>query len=222
MRARGGAVVGGAAVVAFAACIVVASVLAVLDEGAVGGARAADRFVAAWERMRTGTYVLEADFVRRSESGSELRGAIVIAQRPPERVIRQFGGVSGRLDDQPLLCGARPSGDPECRLGSAGRSFDESVSHEVEVLRTYFDPDAPLYTVVAAGDCFRLRRQRELPLAPYGETARFCFDERTGATRLIEVDHGDGITEVTTAREIRTDVRDADLAVDLALDTGGS
>jgi hypothetical protein len=166
--------------------------------------------------MRTGTYVLEADYVRRSAvTGSELPGAIVIAQRPPERVVRQFGGVSGRIGDQPLLCGARPTGEPECQLGTPGRSFDESVARELEVLRTYFEPDGPTYQVLADGDCFTLRRLREVPTVPYGKTARFCFDAATGATSSIEVDHGDGVSETTTARELRSVVRDSDLAVEL-------
>jgi hypothetical protein len=223
MRARQGLVLGWAFVGVFAACIVVASINELTADDAVGGARAVDSFVDAWQRMRTETYLLDATYVRRAAStGVELPSQVVIAQRPPDRVVRQFGGISGRFDDQMLLCGARPDAeDATCELGEPGRSYEESVAREVDVLRTYVDGAQPLYSVLAAGDCYVLRRQRVQPLSPYGETARFCFDAATGSPRLIEIDHGNGVTETTTATEVRDEVRDEDLDVELPDRDGG-
>jgi hypothetical protein len=205
-------VLGWVFVVAYAALLAAVSIATVTGDDVETGSRAAERFVQAWERNRSATYVLEATFVRRSGStDSQLPAAVVVAQRPPMRVVHQFGGILGQIRDKPLVCGARPTGKPTCYLGTAGRSFAESVAYEVKVLRTYFTGRSPVYTVLADGSCFSLRRQYFQPVAPYGAVARLCFDRATGAARFFRVAYDNGVTETTTARTIRTTVTDADL-----------
>jgi hypothetical protein len=53
--------------------------------------------------------------------------------------------------------------------------------------------------------------QRVEPRAPFGQEARFCFDEATGAPSNSRVVYEGGIVEVVAVTDIRTDVADADL-----------
>jgi hypothetical protein len=200
---------------AYAALCAAVALVAITDDEAVRGEHAIDEFLSAWERYRSGTYLLEANAVRLSDTtGARLPSRLVLAQRPPDRVVRQHGGISGRLDDQVLTCGARPGGSRQaCALGPRGRSFEEAVAREVGTLRTYLTGDRPPYRVAGRGDCFFLTRLRPIP-SPLGLEARFCFDGDTGATRLIRVDFGD-VLAVTEATEIRDAVSDKDLDVGL-------
>jgi hypothetical protein len=215
VRARRGLVAGWAVVVVYAALCAAVAVNTARDDRATRGDEAITQFLEAWERYRSQTYMSEAESRRVSRStGNELPSTLVIAQRPPDRVVRQHGGITGRRDDQVLSCGARPNGgDPTCTLTPGRRTFDESVDREVEILRTYVTGERPAYRVVGEGECFTLVRLRPFP-TQFGLEARFCFDERTGATRSTRVDFGD-VEVVTEARTIRTTVTDEDLDVGL-------
>jgi hypothetical protein len=215
VRARRGLVAGWSVVVAYAALCAGVTIVALNDDDAVRGEQAIDGFLDAWERYRSGTYLLEANAVRVSDTtGARLPSRLVLAQRPPDRVVRQHGGITGRLGDQVLTCGARPNRPrPTCSLGPPGRSFDDAVAREVDILRTYVTGERPAYHVAGRGDCYFLTRLRPIP-SPLGDEARFCFDGDTGATRLVRVDFGD-VLSVTEATEIRGTVTDKDLDVGL-------
>ena len=107
----------------------------------------------AWERSRTATFVRTGTFERRSEvTGSSISSEDVLAQRPPRRLHRQLGGVSGR-DDRRLarVPAAPPTGSTpsDCTLGEpSGPSYEEDVASEVAALRT-----------LVTGDVARLRRR---------------------------------------------------------------
>lgn len=206
--------VGGVVV---AALVVLGAVAAVDLAGREGPPAApevdpAAELVEAWERTRTATYHATGTFERRGADGAELSVPVEVAQRPPDRVLRQFGGVTGRRGDRPLECPA-PAGTAGagCRLGAPGPSFDALVDDEVAAFRRLVAGDHPLYEVAGAGDgCWRMTRTRPDPRSGFGVTADLCVDAATGALRSVSIDHG-AVDERTTYDEISTVVTDADL-----------
>jgi hypothetical protein len=211
-------IVGAVVVAAYltlAAVVVVAEVTRSPTELPERAEAAADRFVVAWERARTGTFVVEGTVERSSEvTGARLTDAEVLAQRPPRRLLRAFGGVEGRDDDRRVLCpaGAGERTEP-CRTGPpGGPGYEDSVAAEVDALADLVGGDDPVYDVVAHPDgCFDLALRRVEPRAPYGISATFCFDPTTGAPIGRRVAYEGGVEEVFTATEVRAEVTDADL-----------
>lgn len=219
MRARRGVLVGWLLVTVYAAALILAVVTT-----ADGEARPRDRpddgaasaFVDAWERSRRATFVRTGTFERRNDdTGARVASEDVLAQRPPQRLHRQLGGVDGREDDRLVLCPAPPPGTPadECRLGPpGGPTYAEAVAAEVEGLHSILDGPDPLYAMARAeGGCFELAQLRLDPRAPFGTRARFCFDATTGAPAASRVDYGGGIVEVIAVTEVRSEVVDVDL-----------
>ncbi|HEY8059451.1 MAG TPA: hypothetical protein VID94_11895 [Acidimicrobiales bacterium] len=221
MRGRRGLVVGWVLVGCYAAALVVALVAtedAELRPGARpdGGAAAAD-FVDAWERSRTATFLRTGTFEKRSEvTGSAISSEDVLAQRPPERLHRQLGGVDGRDDRRVISCPSPPEGEPpqECTLGEpSGSSYDEDVAAEVAALEALVAGPEPVYAVGHSSDpgCFDLVQRRVEPRAPWGYEATFCFDEATGAPTNSRVAFEGGVVEVIAVTDVTADVSDEDL-----------
>jgi hypothetical protein len=150
--------------------------------------------------------------VRTTDDGAELVSAVRVAQRPPRRLLVQFDSVDARVDGRPLRCTEDPAGETLCSLeGPEGASYDEQVDAELDTLLGYFVGDPPLYEVEGDGEgCFDLTLARDLPIAPYGEAARFCFDEETGATVLARIERPEA-TDVTEAYSVEPEVTDDDL-----------
>lgn len=103
-------------------------------------------FLRAWERSRRGTFVVESDFRRRLADGRTLYSVSKLAQRPPDRLIRQFGGLDGVINGHPVVCSTDQGGTFSCFAGSGqAPDFDRSVARELDTFRSYFadpDPDA--------------------------------------------------------------------------------
>ncbi len=189
-----------------------------LRRSAAGDGAAAERFVEAWERSRSATYVAVGRFERRSQvTGASIASEDYVAQRPPRRIHRQMGGVEGRDDDRLLVCPAPPEGSEAdaqpCRLGDAGGlDYEESVAREVAGVRSVVGGGDALYSVDQRDDgCFLLDLRRADPRAPFGLGATFCFDPATGAPIRTEVRYEGGISESLLVEEVRTEVGDADL-----------
>lgn len=176
-------------------------------------ASASAAFVEAWERSRNGTYVVRSDFHRRTSSGRELDSEVLLVQRPPDYLLHQFGSVEGRLDGRVVGCSPDPDGQTVCRpTGERSEtSHEEMVAREVANFEQYFsEGDHPLYRVTEVDDdCYELHLTRLLPSAPYGDEARFCFDDESGAVTLVRIQRPEG-TDVTEAVDIRTDLTEAD------------
>ncbi|MEZ5144430.1 MAG: hypothetical protein R2726_18240 [Acidimicrobiales bacterium] len=205
--ALAGVVVGGAVVVALVATGVLR-----LPPRPEGDAR--DQFVAAYERSRHGTYVVESQFERRMDTGAVLTSAQRLAQRPPDRVVRQFGGIDGVLQGRAVVCSTGPDGSFGCRRGDAPRDFDAEVRQEVDNVRGYVTPPAPIYRVAKEADgCFALTQVIVYASPPFGSSARFCFDDATGAPTTVER-RLDNATERLEATEVRTTVTDDDLSLE--------
>ena len=129
---RVGAVAGVVVGAAVVATLVATGVLS-LPRREGGDPRA--ELVAAYERSRTATFVVESDFERRMDSGAVLRSAQLVAQRPPDRVVRQFGGIDGIVGGRSVLCTTTPDGGFTCRAAGAARDYQAELRQELDNLR---------------------------------------------------------------------------------------
>jgi hypothetical protein len=174
------------------------------------GQEAADLFVEAWERSLESSYFVASDFRRETGEG-ELAG--LRAQRPPDVIRRQLGALDGRIGDHPIVCSRDPDDQVQCTRGSTELApYEETVADEVARWDNYFDEDLPIYRVETQGDgCFDLILSLLIPVPPYGERARFCFDAATGAPVYTEIRRGDSV-ETLEMVELRP-VTDADFAL---------
>lgn len=174
-------------------------------------AEAAVAFVEAWERSRTATFLTGSLLTRTTEVGM-LEIPIVVAQRPPDRVISSGRSTEGTVGGEQRVCDEQLDGLVHCGVTSTpGESFEEKVAAEVAVLRSYFEADLPLYAVAGSGSCFDLRLTRAVHAPPFGQSARFCFDAASGAPQLQRIERPEG-TDVVVLVSVRTDVTEEDLA----------
>jgi hypothetical protein len=216
-RGRVGIVVAGVLVVALVAAGVLALVLRDDGDGDAGPppAEAADALLEAWERSRTVEVVVRSDFTRTFPDGREVAYAQRLVQRPPDdRLVIGAGSASGRLDGRIIRCNVVDGGPPECVQGQEAVPYDEEVAAELADLASLVDPDTGAYEVrVDEEGCFGLTLVAEVFAPPYGNTARFCFDEASGATSEAVIERDEAVDR-TEAVEIRTEVTAADLRAD--------
>lgn len=215
-----GAIAGLAVVV-----LLVATGVLERDPEVVEGPEAAEQLAVAWQRHRNGTFVVESEWRRtKTPAGGTLASATWLAQRPPDRIQRQFGAVRGRLNGEQVRCSTDPVEGYRCFPSDAPAPDHASeVRAEADALRSYAAGDRPLYAVRTAGDgCFELELLVAYPDPPYGRRARLCFDPETGALRYLRREL-EGIVEEQEALVIRSQVTDADfdLAPDPAFDATG-
>jgi hypothetical protein len=180
---------------------------------------AALAFLDAWAISRETTWKMIATFERTPANGSgKLSSPLEMVQRPPDRLVRQFGSVAGLLDGEEVGCSTGPDGETQCRSG-APKDYEEEVATELSRLESYVAGPVPIYAVTREGsDCFRLDRQLEYLLPPYGDQATFCFDGSTGAPVRTEVVRPEA-TDVTKADAVSADVTDADFELPAPLES---
>jgi hypothetical protein len=159
------------------------------DRGVPGreSAAAARRFIEAWRRSRTTSWVVDARFERVTAARRRLAAQVHMAQRPPDRLVTGLGAVDGRRGDRRLACAPDAEGVLRCREGPRVRPYDAEVDIEIRTLRSYVLGPGAFYAVREEGACFRLRLSRQLLSPPYGQRSRFCFDRATGAPVRSEV-----------------------------------
>jgi hypothetical protein len=199
--------------------VTVAPVREVLEESP----EAAEQFLVAWERSRRATYVAVTEWHRITDVGAELRQMRVVVQRPPDRIRRAGGSVSGVADGVRYTCDevvdpSLGSGSPDenvvCQAiadPSAHESFDAQVSHDVELMWRHLEGTSPLYRVGIDDDgCFHLRLARTMLAPPYGARSMFCFDEGSGAVERFRIERAEG-TDTEELRWVDTEVTDADV-----------
>lgn len=169
-------------------------------------------FLAAYERSRTATFVVEQRFTRTTPDGGELVREQRLVQRPPDdRMLIGGGNAEGRLGGRVVRCSTAPDGTSGCIEGPPARPYDEEVAAEVAALRQLVDGDRPVYEVVAgAPGCWSLHLRLAVLSPPYGETAGFCFDPETGAPSRLEIRKEEAI-DVIDAIRIKAEVTAADL-----------
>ena len=88
-----------------------------------------------------------ATFERRSEvTGAVITSEDVLAQRPPQRLHRQLGGVDGRDDDRLIVCPAPPTGE------AAGRRASSATPAAPPTRRTWPSELAGLRSILQGAD----------------------------------------------------------------------
>lgn len=197
----------------------------------VGDEAVAD-FLSDLEASLTGTYVVRSTFERRRGEEVVGRSDQTVVQRPPDRLTVREGSASGRLNGRAVTCTGEGRG-AECLIGSEPIDEAAEVEEQLTAVEGYVTGDPPLYTVVATGPtevvrqggqgdrCYVLDLLRQLPVAPYGTQARFCFDPATGAPTLLRVERPEAV-DVTTAVAVTGQVTDADLELpSMASSRGG-
>jgi hypothetical protein len=207
----------------------VAAITRLGDDGSDGSstattvisARVVDDFLEDFETSLTATFVVRSSFERRRGEDLLAGADLTLVQRPPDRLTWREGSVSGRLDGRAVSCNGTGE-DAECLVGSEPVDVDAEVEEQVATLRGYVTGPELLYGVSAreptevtrtGGEndhCYGLELLRQLPLAPYGTLARFCFDPDTGAPTLLRVERPEAV-DVTTAVELGDQVTDAEL-----------
>ncbi len=87
------------------------------------------------------------------------------------------------------------------------------MQQSVETMTAYFTDTPPLYRAVRYGsDCFELIQNRPSAVLPYGSQARFCFDEATGAVKVL-IERLEGAIDSFEATEIRGTVSPQDFSL---------
>lgn len=168
-----------------------------------GDPAAAAALVAAWERAAAGTFVVRSSFERRLAGGATLSAESVLAQRPPDRLRRQAGTVSGRLGGRLVACTEVEGRHLPCVDAGPAPAYAVDVATEVAAVRRLVSGLSSPYAVTGGGSgCFALRLRVWGPAPVYGTAARFCFDRATGAPVRTEVTRPEG-TDVTVALELR-------------------
>ncbi|MCC5953877.1 MAG: hypothetical protein JJU45_17420 [Acidimicrobiia bacterium] len=206
-----GSVVGGLAVYGLFALGVLQVERVVLD-----GPDAEEAFIEAWQRHRSGTFVVESDWRRTIvATGATLESASKLVQEPPNRIVRQFGAVRGRLDGRPVRCSTGPGGRYEC-FDSTRRvpPYADDVAGEIEELQTMFTAGARTHRVHQRHDgCFVLTHVAGRADPPYGREGVLCFDDETGALTSVRRDYG-RIVEESQALTVRPSVTQADFSLE--------
>ncbi len=207
------ALVAGVVVGILVAVALVATGVLTDDEPSV--VDAVEPFLDAYRRSREATYAMEGEFSRTLPDGRTLSSASFVAQRPPDVIRRQLGSLTGAFRGRSLNCSTGPDGRFSCAAGVPAPDFQSEVDRDVEIFAGYFRGAVPLYDVVDAGDgCFDLRQVASYPDPPYGIETRMCFDEATGAMRLLELRREGGSVDRVEATTIRTNVVDADFGTE--------
>jgi hypothetical protein len=174
---------------------------------------ASEEFIAAFQRSLEGTYFVRAVFTRVLSDGRTLTSNASVAQRPPDSLRRQFGGLTGTIGGRQVVCSTEGGGPFHCAPGVDAPDHATVISQDVANLRSYFVAPA-LYQAVRAGpDCFELTQLRPSAVLPYGSFARFCFDPDTGAIRLLRQDV-EGATDTFEATLVRGEVTEQDFSLD--------
>jgi len=172
--------------------------------------KAASAFVAAWKRSLEGTWAVDAVFERRIGT-KRITFDVHEARRPPDHLRTAGGTVEGRVNGQLVACTTGADGALTCRDGGPAPPFADDVAKEVAILSGYFDGSEPLYRAeVQGGGCFGLVLRHTILAPPYGESARFCFDARTGAPTQVEV-RKRGSVDVTRTTAVRAEPTVGDL-----------
>jgi hypothetical protein len=170
-------------------------------------------FLAAFERSLTGTYVVDAIYTRRLDSGREMKSAASVVQAPPDHIRRELGGITGTINGHGITCLTDATGAYSCGPGPTAELSTDKVASDMANLRSYFTGPVPLYRVVRSGsDCYELTQVRALFNAPYGSYAEMCFDQATGAMSKV-VTRLDGATDTFRAIHISPTVTPADLSL---------
>jgi hypothetical protein len=156
----------------------------------------AEAFLEAWERSRRATYLVVTEWHRVTGAGGEMRQTRVLVQRPPDRIRRAGGSVSGVAGGVRYTCDELADDEVTCQAVEdpfADVAFEERVAREVELMWRHLEGPNPLYRVSELDGCFHLRLVRTMLAPPYGARTTFCFDVESGAVARFRIERAEGI-----------------------------
>jgi hypothetical protein len=172
---------------------------------------AAHAYIADWRRSQLATWKVLLRW-RRQVGGSQLEDNVSIAQRPPDRLSVAPGATEARHGNRSLACAPGDDGRLRCRDAGAAPPHDQEVATGEAVLKDQLTGRGRLYDVASSSPhCYDLRLRVSYPAPPFGQRARLCFDDATGAPTLREIDRTQG-RDVQEAVAVSGRVDDADLA----------
>jgi hypothetical protein len=149
------------------------------DEAAAHQA-AEEAFLVAWRRYRTATYSAELVFERVAKDGQSLRSSSTYIQQPPRRLVRDADSALLTAGADSRTCN-RVNGVVAC-APAPNVDYAAGVDAEIATWKTALEGAVPYYVVSEPQpNCFQLDLAAEVADPPYGEVARFCFDNTTGA-----------------------------------------
>lgn len=182
-----------------------------------------EELLAAYERSRRATWLVEFEFTRRLRNGAALDLTVIELNRPPDHLIAGLGGLNGRVGGRQVVCDT-VEGSLLCAPEGPVVPFEEDVANQVSELRDVLQPPAKWYAVAQAqprtlvGEptrCFALRRIVEVPAPPYGLRTEYCFALADGTRLFTRVQRQEG-TDQQRATAVRRQVSEADIAALLA------
>jgi hypothetical protein len=182
-----------------------------------------DRFLEDFEASLTATFTTTSTFERLQGQTVVLQDEVGVVQRGLDRLTHRDGSISGRLDGRVVTC-TGTGDDTTCLAGETEIDVEGEIAQQVAAVRDYVDGAQLLYGVSAidpqdvrrlggeSDRCYTLELVRQLPVAPYGTLARFCFDVDTGAPTLLRVERPEAV-DITAATAVSGVVTDADLTL---------
>jgi hypothetical protein len=174
---------------------------------------ATSAFVAAYQRSLLGTYRVDATYTRRKDGVGTMTSQAQQVQAPPNHLTREFGGITGAVAGYVVGCSTGPNGHYLCSPTKNKEDYSAYVANAMTNIRSYFSTPGPLYAVVADGkDCFELTQVGVLATAPYGTSARMCFDPTTGAMSFLR-EHLEDAVDTYEAVHITSQVSPGDFSL---------
>lgn len=167
-----------------------------------------------WERWRRAAVTFTESSVRTSGS-QKLADRADIAQRFPDRIVRDGDDISAEIDGRAIGCSVGGSEPPRCLDGGPADPAAQLAS-EMREFRTLTEGARPNYRVSRTGaSCFRLRHLVQEVRPRWGDQLDLCFDDRTGVLRS-EVTTTGPLTISVTRSDVGVAVDDADFKLPAA------
>ena len=168
-----------------------------------------------WERWRRTTAAFTETTVRTSGE-QELVADAEIAQRFPDRVVRDGDDISAEVDGRQIGCSVAGMSPPECLDSGPAADAEARLADELAEFRSLTGGSTPAYRLSRTdAGCFRLRHLVEEFRPRWGDRLDLCFDDRTGVLRT-EVTTIGPLTISVARRDIRNDVDDAEFSLPAA------
>ena len=177
-------------------------------------AASVQRFLAAFERYRGGTWAVDGHFDRFVNGrDAVLSDDTFNVQRPPEHLAAQAGRVNALAAGQRIVCVKDADAVSRCVTSPSSATYDDEVRAELDDWRKILTGPSPVFEVHVVERCFELSRLRDdVAFDRYGRSSKLCFDAETGALDHSEVRHPEAL-DVYDARVIRSTVTDEDFVL---------